>query len=61
MDRDKALRQAIINARVSGHIHVIHRYANADGWYIQDYYSMELLEATDIRYVLPNGEVCKLS
>ena len=61
MDRDKALRQAAINTRVSGHIHVVHRYAHAYDWIIQDYQTMELYGAIDVRYVLPNGEITKLS
>ena len=60
MNREQAMAVAIELARKHNSVYVFHCYANTP-WIVQSYDTMELYEAKDVRYVLPHGEVCKLS
>lgn len=63
MTRDQAINQAIKEASRDNEVKVVWRSSFDSEWSVWDYAGSRpsTPEYEDIRYVLPNGEVCKLS
>jgi len=62
MNYDLALAQAMHYANAEHDIAVVWHYAEQPSvWTWASYVTCELLDAIDIRYVLPHGEITKLS
>lgn len=61
-DRDEALRDGLMLAKRDG-IQVIWCEQRGWGfaWFIASYPAVMREQAIGVRYILPNGEVCKLS
>jgi hypothetical protein len=60
MDYNTAITQARQLAFTDGDIYVVWTYSGYKQWLCTSYSCCELLDASQVRYVLPNGEVTKL-
>lgn len=63
MDRDKALRKAITNARQDDEVYVLWQTEDNE-WHFNAYCTLQgrdSLRMNHTRYILPGGEVTKLS
>lgn len=63
MNRDEAISQAIKEARRDNDVKVVWRSSFDNAWSVWDYSGSRpsTPEYEDIRYILPHGEVTKLS
>lgn len=61
MTRDKALATGIARARQEKTIVIVFNHNDSGHWLVMPYPYTHVECGNDVRYVLPNGEVTKLS